>query len=116
LLDALERPGEVLPREKALEEARRGGVRIGAFRRWEETLPSMGALGLHPTPLHKGSVFGVGCYHRFFHKFVKGPSLVRSALPGSCFFPAGTMASADFSLVGEGVAASAVHSHPANMC
>ena len=113
--DALERPGQVLAREEALEQTGRGGVRVGARRRWEETPLFAGSTRASPSASPQGPVFGVGCHHCFFRKFVKGPSLVRSALPGSSFFPAGTMASADFSLVSTGVAAFAVHSHPANV-
>ena len=47
---------------------------------------------------------------------VRQESLARAFGPSRLFFfPAGTMASADFSLVSRGVSASAVHSHPTNV-
>jgi len=113
VFDALKRPGQVLTREETLEQTGRGGVRVRTLGRWEEAPLFAGDIGLHPLPVGKDLVFEVGCHHRLLRKNVKGPSLMRSALPGSSILPAGTTASADFSLVSSDLAAPAVHSHPA---
>jgi hypothetical protein len=83
LLDALERPGEVLFREEALEETCRGGVRVIHLLRRGEALLLTGAFRLHPIPTRQGPFLGLAA-------FIVSPcepeeislALVRSALPG----------------------------------
>ena len=66
-------------------------------------------------PATEAPYWGVGCHHRLFRKYVKEPSALAFGPSRLILFPAGTMASADFSLVRKGLTTLPVHSHPTNL-